>query len=703
MTEGAVRRARMFRVGAAAAGLALAVTLGPVGLAQAEVNDPAPTPNSQLAPVAPTLDAPRAETTKNGRADFAGTKPAGTDVHLLVRDDPTPYCQTGIGQRDATSWTCTATNLPSGLALPVTARTPGTSLTSETRTIDVLNPPALRGASSGVITGTSFTGATVSVTTSSGSRCTVIPSTATTWSCVLNPVPASGPQTITATQETEWSDGPSAPRSITVVIDSTEPAAPIISTPRPGARVPIDGTTYSGRGETGATVDVYQSVNPVCSAVVRDGAWSCRGAGLKLGQNTITALQMDAAGNVGPWAEVTVEAYDPAAAELLPPTSTPTESGRPSTPQPSRTPAPAPDPSATAEPTDPGSPSESPEPDASDATPVPPQAGPSPPSGADRAPQSTGWDAPSAYGSALAPLPAVFVDLRWLASLGVAIGIIILVVMPAILLRSVLGDRVPGRRARLTGRNRAVTDAADGPVNRWLVAGVCLIGAAGLVAVSLRVEAQENFLRLLLATTFGLAVVNGVGVVAMAHAFRRFRGTVVHVRIAPAMLLLTAAAALLSRIVGLVPPLIVGQMLGFRYAEGTSEAERTRVALVSAGTLTLLGVASWGMHSTLRSSEGFWAAFASEVFSTVTLAGLASAVIALLPLGRPLGRSLLHGVLPVRLGASVVVLTIASAALASTTGVWAPETLVPLTVTAVGFASVSVAVWLWMRFVEPQR
>ncbi|WP_150308203.1 hypothetical protein [Planctomonas psychrotolerans] len=710
MVEGGDRRAPGTRRRLAVAAIALALTLPPAGVAAAAT--PEPTPADRVA-AAPTLDVPPPETVKDGRLEFTGTKAAGTDVQIIVRDDATPYCQTGAPQRRAMQWACTAVSLPSGQAVPVVARTSGTSASSassEARTVDVLNPPTVRAAPSGVVSGTSHPGATVTVTSTTGSRCAVIPFTETTWSCVLNPVPASGPDEVRATQETEWSDGPSLAASVSVVIDSTPPAAPTISTPRPDARVPLTGTTYSGSGESGATVDVYQSVVPVCSALVRNGAWSCDGAGLKPGANRITALQRDAAGNVGPWAEVTVDAFQPTAAPTPVP-SAPAEAGAPPGPTATEGPSPGsvPDPDTTtpARPAEPAEPRNSPSTEAptepEDAAAAPPSAGP-PSSGIPGVPpgSTTGWSAPSVYGSALAPLPTAFVDLRWLTSLGVALGILLLIVMPAILLRSALGDRVSARRARVTGRNRASTDAADGPVNRWVVAGVCLIGAAGLVAVSLRVEAQENFLRLLLATTLGLAVVNGVGVVAMAHGFRRFRGTVVHVRIAPAMLLLTAAAALLSRVAGLVPPLIVGQMLGLRYAE-EQESERTRVALVSAGTLTVLSVASWGLYSASRAGSGFWTAFSGELLSTITLAGLASAVVALLPLGRPLGRSLARGINPARLVGSVVVLTIGSAALASATGAEGAATIVPLTVSAVGFAAVCVSVWVWMRYVEPHR
>ncbi|MFD3446318.1 hypothetical protein ACFDTO_17120 [Microbacteriaceae bacterium 4G12] len=235
------------------------------------------------------------------------------------------------------------------------------------------------------------------------------------------------------------------------------------------------------------------------------------------------------------------------------------------------------------------------------------------------------------------------------------------------------------------------------------MAAASLAGAAGLVAASLRVDDQLNVLRLLLATGLGLAVVNLVGVVLVAHGFRRFRRVGVYVRLAPVMLLLSVVAVLLSRIAGLVPPLIVGQVLGFALAKETTESERTRVALVQAGALTLLSLVAWSAHTGLGSQDGFWSSLTSETLSTITLAGISSAVLALLPLGVPLGRSLLRGTVPLRLGATIVVLTIGAAALASTGARASAESLLPLTVTAVVFAALSVATWVWMRYIEPQH
>ena len=677
---------------------AAALVLLPAGsaLAAQAAAVPTPAPASSSTPAsAPSITTAPTGVVKDGSGTFGGTKATGSDVRILVGDEQVPYCETAADLRAGDTWQCTATDLPSGQSVAVRAVAVGTGGTSAPVAIRVLNAPVVTGTASGVLTGTSEPGADVVVVSSSGGRCATIPWSDTSWSCVLDPVPASGPVTITATQETSWSEGPSRPSTLSIVIDSANPAPPTVTSPTSGARVPLRGTTYSGTGEEGATVDLYQSVFPVCSAVVRGGTWSCSGGRLVEGENEISVLQRDAAGNVSPAVTVTVIAGSAtSAAPTHTPSPTPLRPSSGPTPRPTATSSP----SSPSSPTAPQQPTE-PSPEETSSAAAPPPAG-----GGGQGPGSGargGWSAPSSFGSALSPLPDAFAELRWLTSLGIALGILLLVILPSVLLSRALAGRVKLPALRVTGRNQPTRTAE--PLNRWLVAGASLAGAAALVAASLRVDDQQNFLRLLMATGVGLTVVNLLGVVAVAHAFRRFARRGVYVRLAPVMLLLSAAAVLLSRAAGLVPPLILGQVLGFTWAKETTEAQRTRIALTQSTVLTLLSLGAWAVYTGLGTPAGFWPALASETLSTITLAGISSAVLVLLPLGAPLGRSLLRGTVPLRLGATLVVLTIGAAALASTGAQASASSLLTLTVTAVVFAALSVATWVWLRYIEPQH
>jgi hypothetical protein len=264
------RAAALVMAGMAAAALTLLPAGTPLAAAEAAagaVAAPSPVPSDSAGAPAPVITSFPRDVVKTGSADFAGTKTPGTDVRILVDTDDVPYCETPSDQRGASTWTCTATELPSGQSVSVRALATGTTSASAPVAIRVLNAPILRGTAAGVITGTSVPGADVRASSSTGSKCTAIPWSDTSWSCVLDPVPPSGPVTVSATQQTPWSDGPSATASVTIVVDSTSPVAPTVTSPAPGARVPLRGTTYTGTGEEGATVDLYRSVYPVCSTV----------------------------------------------------------------------------------------------------------------------------------------------------------------------------------------------------------------------------------------------------------------------------------------------------------------------------------------------------------------------------------------------------------------------------------------------------
>lgn len=95
----------------------------------------------------------------------------------------------------------------------------------------------------------------------------------------------------------------SAPSSgLAFTIDTSAPAAPVITAPTSGSATNDTTPTFSGTGENGATVTVRDgNGNTLCTAVVSGGQWSCTpSTGLAEGQHTITATQTDPAGNTSP-------------------------------------------------------------------------------------------------------------------------------------------------------------------------------------------------------------------------------------------------------------------------------------------------------------------------------------------------------------------------------------------------------------------
>lgn len=113
---------------------------------------------------------------------------------------------------------------------------------------------------------------------------------------------------------------PSAP--VTVVVDRTAPAAPVVLAPAPGAALqPGAGVAFSGTAEPGATVTVAVDGGAPAAAVAGpDGGWSLV-VDLGDGAHAASVRATDAAGNGSPATSVafTVDGVPPAAPALLAP------------------------------------------------------------------------------------------------------------------------------------------------------------------------------------------------------------------------------------------------------------------------------------------------------------------------------------------------------------------------------------------------
>lgn len=147
-------------------------------------------------------------------------------------------------------------------------------------------------------TGTGEAASTVRVSQGTTELCsTVVPSSGQ-WACTSSPlVPGVVVVTARATDGANNGSGVSPQRTFT--IDTSAPAAPVISAPAQGASV-APGPMLTGTAEPFATVTVFEAGALVCSAVAdAAGAWSCSTT-LGSGPHSIVARQADRAGNVSP-------------------------------------------------------------------------------------------------------------------------------------------------------------------------------------------------------------------------------------------------------------------------------------------------------------------------------------------------------------------------------------------------------------------
>jgi adhesin/invasin len=106
---------------------------------------------------------------------------------------------------------------------------------------------------------------------------------------------------ISATQSREFNQGgPKVSPSTTIRVDRTPPEAPTFN--------PSDGTTISGKGEPGATVIITDTDGRELGRTVVEGngEWTARLEPAAAEGSTVTATQVDPAGNIGPAAKLRI-------------------------------------------------------------------------------------------------------------------------------------------------------------------------------------------------------------------------------------------------------------------------------------------------------------------------------------------------------------------------------------------------------------
>lgn len=670
---------------------------------------PPPTPGP------PTIDQLPSGLVTSFPLTVSGTGTAGDLIHVSAGAASTAGARCDAPVNANGDWTCGLATPPDGPGVVVRAESRNTGLEASDR-VDVLSPPVIAApngtlVSGGGVHGTAYPGATVTVRAENGSTCSFPADSSGTWGCVLSKPLPSGKHTITATQRAPFSSqssGRSAPVAITV--DTTPPAAPRIGSPAPGTETPVGRPlTFSGTGEDAAKVTVYGSDDNgsivVCTAVVRGTAWSCTGT-LAAGRFTVSALQRDAAGNVsGGSNPVAITVLTPA-----PSPSTSPESPR-TTPSPHATPSPA-------------------------VPVVPPGTTPSPtpfdPYSGNGGPTRPDWMG-TPFTSASAPVVSAAVFPGWLRSLLLAVAALLLLALPARLLAVTVARERDGRpsrtRASIFGRNRsraelrdadgggasgagasgasvASADTASGaavPRSPWLIP-TAFVATAALVTLSSPVEDAGAYLRVILAIAVALAAVNAVWVAVARWTSPHFGGGRATMIFRPSMLIVVGVAAVASRLLGFQPALLFGLILGVAFAGAAGRVARGRVAAVQLASVAVLGVLAWLTVGLLPEPSGVVSAFFRELANGVSLLGLGSAAIALLPIGGLAGRQVFQWSRGIWFGLALVVYTLLFALLLPVASlVETGRSTLVIAIAAFAFAALSVCVWLWEKYVEPSR
>ncbi|QNE47607.1 hypothetical protein F1C58_12320 [Glaciihabitans sp. INWT7] len=646
---------------------------------------PSPSPTPSAMPSNFSFSAPDFSPTNAVR--LSGTKDAGSSVVISPRSATgSPFCT--IPASDDTEFDCTAA-VASGAAISLIAvqTLAGVASAPLSATVDVLGAPTIDGApeslTTGIISGYGFAGSTVTAVVDGGAAgCSSVATDAGYWSCVLT-VP-SGPYVIRAKQSRADLGGgasSSLSGSLSLVVDRDSPASAVITSPAPGSQVAGTQVAVSGTGEAApaglsGTADVYLDNLPACQSAIVGGTFSCIVGGVSKGPHSLLVIQRDAAGNYSaPSAPITVTFGSRGAAAPAPP-AIPRPPGSPAVPS---TPPSAAPPSTTPS--------------------APPSVTPLPPGGS-----IDNWGTPTTFGAMLPTLSSSVTSGNLALAPLLAIAFVLLIALPLRLLAGALRGRIRMPSLQFTGRNHARPSASvpvieSAPLNPWVVGAIPLAAAAALIVIAGGVDDQVRYLRLSLAVVIGLAVLNVVGVAVATRCGSFAQRVSGRLRFVPLLLFAAVVAAVLSRVAGIHPPVIAGVLIGVGFSSTVAARARAIVSLVEIGSVTVLAAGAWLLHGLFGAASGFWALLAAESLATIALAGLGSVVVLILPIASLPGRAVFEWSRPAWLATITVAALFASVVVLG--GGDASFPVIGAIVCAGAFAALSVAVWGWLRFVEP--
>ncbi len=703
----------------------------------AETTTPTETGAPPPPPAAPVIDTPAAGELLAGSFPVSGSATPGSTVQILPPGSSEPLCI--VTADDSGAWSCSVRSLESAQSATIRAveLVSGGDDVSASVTVRVLNAPIVTGGPRGTLTnavvqGSAFPGAQVTAA-ADGFDCTTTADASGAWSCPLARGIEDGAHVVTATQTTDWSSGGSSPASspVTITVDVTVPAAPQVLSPTSGAVLPLSGAVFSGTGEDGATVSVFAGAGVLCESPVTGGSWSCSAAAVPAGRYTVAVLQQDAAGNVSVQSKpLTVDVEAAASATPATPDSpTPV----PSTSGPSTGGTATPSPGATGSPAPSGS-SETPGAPSTGAPSAPGEPDPGESTHPETMPEDPGtWTDATRFTASLQPGIGAQAGALWWLALAAAALALVLVALPARLLTGALETAVAGidprspgairappvgasarmRRAlgSLLGRNRNRHEreydrAPDVTITPGVKVAAGLLATAAVVTLSEPVLGQPAYLRLFVAVTAAVVVVNLAATLLPRMLVRRVFGIASTVRLQPSLLLITAAFAVVSRVGDIQPALVFGLVGAVTVSASLGRADRGRLSAVRVICLLVTGAAGWIFAGAISpaaaspASPELWSSALLEFGNVVAMSSFGAAAVLVLPFGGAAGRRLLDWspatwvLLTVTSFAAFAMLFVPGIVAASAQG----ALLVP-GIAVAAFAAVSLSVWAWMRFV----
>ncbi len=264
------------------------------------------------APAAPVIVTPaNGSQVGSTTPTFSGTAEAGSTVTVVVGG--VTVCTATANASGA--WSCVSTTtLPQGSQTATVTATDAAGNTSPASTttfkVDTVAPPAPVITAPTVnqtvathtpgLSGTAEAHSTVTVREGTTVLCTATANASGAWSCQSATLP-DGAHSITATARDDAGNTGPASTAVPFKVDTTAPAAPVITAPTVNQTVATQTPNLSGTAEAHSTVTVREGTTVLCTATANaSGAWSCQSATLPDGPHSITATARDDVGNASP-------------------------------------------------------------------------------------------------------------------------------------------------------------------------------------------------------------------------------------------------------------------------------------------------------------------------------------------------------------------------------------------------------------------
>ena len=265
-----------------------------------------------IAPAAPVVLTPaNGSVTNDNTPTYSGTAEANSTVTVIV--DGAVVGTTTASASGTWSFTPPAALADGPHTVKATATDAANNTSAESNTnaftVDTTPPaaPVVLTPASGsttndntpTYTGTAEANSTVTVNVDGTPVGTTVASASGTWSFTPAAALADGPHTVKATATDAANNTSVESNTNTFTVDTTAPAAPVVTAPANGSTTNDNTPTYTGTAEAGSTVTVIVDGTPVGTTVASaSGTWSFTPVvPLADGPHAVKATATDAVGN----------------------------------------------------------------------------------------------------------------------------------------------------------------------------------------------------------------------------------------------------------------------------------------------------------------------------------------------------------------------------------------------------------------------